>query len=230
MRYTTKGLSVMIGMPCSRRDMPIETTASLLSTCRLLQAHGIEHDVQLIGGSSIVEAARTKIADIFLQSRMKRLFSIDADIAWEASDFMKVLAMSSKLEVVGCSYPTKEQNPRFFIGIPPNGENQYEMNKHGCFEVGGYGLGFCCVQRKVIKQLAAKAERLIFPDRPEPYAHIFRCGGSKGAFQGEDMAFFEDVLGLGYKVNLVPTIKLGHVGPHVFRADFMESLTRVESP
>jgi hypothetical protein len=222
MKLSLAGLSVFIGIPTSR-DFPPETVASLISTARLLIERGIPFDMEIIAGGSIIEAARTRVAHRFLMSDKNRLFWIDSDITWDAEDFVKILALSSELECVGCVYPVKQEPTKFFLNLDT--DTDLASNDFQCFELNGLsGLGFACVQRKVMEQLAEKAPKLLFGDNPEPMPHIFRCDTSGKAFRGEDMAFFDDVRDLGYKVNLFPHVKLGHVGPKTYKADFMETL------
>ena len=45
---------------------------------------------------------------------------------------------------------------------------------------------------------------------------------------GEDMAFFEDLQKLGYKVHLDPSIELGHIGRKVYTGKIMDLLYKEE--
>jgi hypothetical protein len=228
MNYDLSGVSVFIGMP-SHRELCPQTNAALIETSAVLMKRGIPFDLQVVYGSSIVTGARTMVANKFLASNESRLFWIDSDIVWTPEDFLTILALSTELECVGATYPTKEMPPKFMINVLE--KTELETNEHGCFEVKGFGLGFTCVQRKVMEQLAEKSPKLVFPGSPDPIPipHMFRLDEDNGAFRGEDMAFFADVIGLGYKVNLYPHINLGHVGPHVFRSDFMAAMREIDN-
>lgn len=219
MKFDLSGVSVMLAMP-THRPLPVPTVVSLLETQDALRANGIPFEFQIQMGSSIIESTRSKAAHLFLKSDKTRLFCVDSDIAWKAGDFIRLLALSTVSEVVCGIYPAKCDPPTFFL----NTEEIVEADERGCLAVKGLGLGFTVVQRTVIEQLAAKAKRLRFPDYPEPIPHIFRCDDDNGDFRGEDMAFFADVRALGYRVNLDPTVTLGHVGQKTFRASFMDHL------
>jgi hypothetical protein len=226
LKFDLSKVHVFIGMPAHRELSPF-TNASLIETAAALKARNIVFDQQIVFGGSVVTAARTSVANKFLESKATHLFWIDSDIVWTADDFLTILALSTELECVGATYPSKEMPPKFMLNVL---DKTAEMvtNDHGCFEMKGFGLGFTCVQRKVIEQLAEKAPKLIFPGSPDPIPHMFREDSDNGAFRGEDMAFFADVRELGYKVNLFPHINLGHVGPHVFRANLMASLKEID--
>jgi hypothetical protein len=227
MKFDLSGVHVFIGMPAHRELSPY-TNASLIETSSTLNLKNIPFNQQVVYGGSVVTSARSKVANLFLESDCDRLFWIDSDIVWTADDFLTILALSTELECVGATYPTKEMPPKFMINVLDK-TAEMETNDHGCFEVKGFGLGFTCVQRKVMEQLAEKSPKLIFPGSHDPIPHMFREDADNGAFRGEDMAFFADVRALGYKVNLYPHINLGHVGPHVFRSDFMAAMREVDN-
>jgi hypothetical protein len=227
LKFNLEGVHPFIGMPAHRELSPF-TNASLIETATALRARGIVFDQRIVFGGSVVTAARTSVANQFLETKADRLFWIDSDIVWTADDFLTILALSTELECVGATYPSKEMPPKFMLNVLDTSADM-ETNDHGCFEMKGFGLGFTCVQRKVIEQLAAKAPKLVFPGNPNPVPHMFREDSDNGAFRGEDMAFFADVRALGYKVNLFPHINLGHVGPHVFRANLMASLKEIDN-
>ena len=221
----------------THRDLPSLTAKALMDTCNLLLRHGIEVEVHQQFGSSLVQSARNKCAHLFLESDFKRLFWIDSDMYWEPESFMRLLALSTEYEVIGASYPMKLDPIKFVITGPKPGD-VVEANRFGCIQVDGMGIGFTCVQRKVIEELADLAPTTLLPDvKASKVAEIFRCEsivselskerGADGEFRGEDMTFFADVREkLGYKVWLDPSIKLGHIGHKMFEGSFSEILER----
>lgn len=174
-------------------------------------------------GSSLPHHARTKAAWCFLETKNTHLFWIDSDIVWEGADFLRFLALGTKLECVCGAYPVKRDPPTFMLSSEDPGK-PLEANEFGCLPIGGIGMGFTIVQRKVMEQLAAKAPLLRFPEIDNPIPHIFRCDDSNGDARGEDMAYFADIRGLGYTVWLDPNITLGHVGPKTYSASMKDHL------
>ncbi len=209
----------------THRDIPSETVGSILETYTELRDRGILVDVLLVTGSSIIEAARSKAAHKFLESDKTRLFWIDSDIVWKPDAFIRLLAMSTSVDVVMAAYPSKKDPIKFFINT--SGQNEVETNELGLLPNIGTGLGFACMQRHVIEKLAAKAPKLIFPDSPDKVAHIFRCDAEGGYFRGEDMAFWSDIRDLGLTVYLDPTIELGHHGSKTFTGVLADHLTSI---
>lgn len=226
-RLDISGLSVFIGMP-THRPIPPETVASLLATQEACWSRGIKLSLTIEKGSSIVEAARTKVAYQFLKSGFNRLFWIDSDMEWSAKDFIKVLALTTKNEIVGAAYRMKCSDVKFMIGLPEEDCEEIRTNEFGCIPWTGMGLGFTCVSREVMKRLAEQSPKLKFPDIPEPAAHIFRNGtDGNGSFSGEDIQFFGDCRGLGYEVWIDPSVTLGHVGDEVYSGSLREQLDRM---
>ncbi len=219
-----KGLSVFIGMP-SHRPMEPETVVSLLSTQSELNARGIPSTIELKHRNSLVHHARTGVAWDFLQSKCNRLFWIDSDMVWEAKDFLRVLALSTVMDMVAVAYLAKQDPPLFMIG---NGLDDIEMNEWGCFKRDGLGIGFCCMTREVVEAVAKASPKLVYNTYDEPVPRMFRLDGITKDLhsQGEDMAFFEDAKAAGYDLWIDPSISLGHVGTKVYRArlaDYMSA-------
>lgn len=220
--YDLTGISVFIAMPVSR-DLSPSTVRSLLESQRACFENGIPFDLEFHVGSTVFHA-RSKQAHAFLKTAHNRFFQIDADMVWTADDFLRMVALSTKMDCVCAIYTARCDPPKFFINVDDLGA-ALVANEHGCFPIKGAGLGFTVVTRRVIEQLAEKAPKIWFPQAPdEKIAKIFRFDEPAGEARGEDMAFFQDILDLGYTVNLEPTITLGHVGDKEFRASFMDSL------
>lgn len=218
------GVHVMIGMPCIQ-DMPWQTVGSLIETCIELKGRSIPFDVKIVGGCSVIEQARTHVVKEFLESKADRLFMVDADIVWEPKDFLRLLALSVKMEVIGAIYPTKRDQTTFLMSWDE--EKPLATNEFGCLPINGMGLGFTVFAREVIEKLADRAPKLMFPGSDKPLAHVFRCDANDGAFRGEDMAFFSDARSIGYQPYLEPKISLGHVGRKVYTGSIMNAMQKV---
>ena len=222
MQIDMAGVKVMLAMP-THRDIPAITVRSLLETQGALQERQIVSDIEMQVGGSLVHHARTKAAWRFLQSDCTHLFWVDSDMSWQAKDFIRLLAIGTKLECVFAAYPCRADPIRFFLAIEET--KTYETNEFGCLPVRGAGLGFCCVQRRVIQQIADQSPKLIYPDIDDgPVPRIFRVDERDGYARGEDIAFFDDVSALGYQVWLDPSIELGHIGSKEYRAKFSDHL------
>jgi hypothetical protein len=221
MKLDMAGVSVMLAMP-THRDIPAGTVASLLATQDLLQARRIPFEVQLQVGNSLVTHARSKIAHTFLKSDKSLLFWVDSDIEWQAKDFIRLCALATKMDVVGGAYPAKQDPIVFFLD--PSSGGEIASNEYGCLKVGGWGMGFTVMNRRVIEAVAARSPKLKFNGSNEPIAHIFRCDEIDGYARGEDMAFFADIKDLGFEAFLDPSVTLGHIGSKTYTASIADML------
>lgn len=216
-------ISVMLAMP-THRDLPIQTVRSLLETQGLMQENNIPFVLHMENGGSLVHHSRTIVAYEFLKSDCNRLFWVDSDISWRGKDFLKFVALSTKMEVVCGAYPTKSDEPLFFLNVK---DDALETNEYGCLPIDGIGLGFTIIQREVIEKLAERAPKLKYPKIDQPIPRFFRCDDNNGEARGEDMAFFSDIRDLGYRVNLDPSITLGHNGSKEYSASIGDYLKKV---
>ncbi len=223
MQFDLLGIKFMLAMPVNR-DLDWRTTRSLIETTIECQKRGIEFDVQFCVGSSIVEVARTKVADVFLKSDCDKLFMLDSDQVWAADDAIKLMALSTAMPVICAAYPAKKEPITYMLKFD---DPEVELDEYGCIEIEGCGLGFTIVDRHIIEQLSMQALMAVFPGSAEPIPHIFRCDMVNGTFRGEDMAFFDDIRDLGYEVKLDPSINIGHVGSKEYRGSLMTNMVKL---
>jgi hypothetical protein len=225
------GISVLIVMVV-KGSPTLPTIISLLRTVDALVKRGIDYDINfMIDGN--VEYARTKAAHEFLKSGHHRMFCIDADMEWTADNFMRVLAMSMKMDIVGAFYTARCDPPKFFVNFNETenvtkGEITVMANEWGCLPARS-GMGFVCCSRWAIQKVTDSMEKIKFTLSPEPMAHIFDCDVVDGEFLGEDMAFFARAQKIGIGVFYDPTITLGHVGSKTYRANFYDSMQQIAS-
>lgn len=227
MQFNVAGLRTFIAMP-THRDIPGETVLALMATQKAMLERGMPLEVEMHVGSSLVHHARTLAAWRFLKTNSNRLFWIDSDIVWSPDAFLRLLALSTKMEIVVGMYPTKKDPPTFQF----NPHEIMQANPLGCFPIKGAGMGFCIVQRHVIEELSARAPMAMFPDinDDKPIPHVFRCDiNADGYSRGEDMAFFDDARDLGYTVNMDPTIQLGHVGAKTYSGKVMDCFVKTSA-
>jgi hypothetical protein len=219
-----RAIKVSIGIPCGS-DVPWQTALSLAKTVQVCALQGISAELNIVAGCSIVTRARSLVLDQFLKGTANRLFWIDADVVWEPADFFKMLAHSTVMDVVCGAYPMRGgAHAGQFTIQHPDLEN-FELNNYGCVKIEGIGMGFSIMTREVVERVAASKPKLRDRAHGTQLAEVFRVDTVDEDYaRGEDMAFFADVRELGFPVWLDPTINVGHVGSHVFRANAAKSL------
>ncbi len=220
MKYSLDGVSVFIGMPVNRA-IPPQTTMSLIETVAMLEQRKIAYTVDLNVGGAIVQKSRSLIARAFLASTYNRLLMIDSDMRWHPKSVLRLLELSTVMDVVAGAYPQRELPITFKI----NADEKVRSNEHGCIPMRGMGLGFTIARRATIENLSSRAPVVKLDDGSD-LRMAFRVEADKGTFRGEDICFFEDCLSLGAGVWCDPRIYLGHIGDTEFAGSLAEVMTK----
>jgi hypothetical protein len=87
------------------------------------------------------------------------LFSSTATWQWGEPEFIRLLALSTKMDIVAGAYQGRYDPPDFHLRAPGNvtTPDQLEENEFGCIKLAGIGMGFTAVSRKVMERLAKNA-------------------------------------------------------------------------
>jgi len=222
-KISMDNISVCIGIPSSRDIHPL-VVKSMFSTQSMCIKHGIPCQLAMVAGNAIIQWARDEVVDLYLKTDSSKLFCIDSDIIWEPEDFMRLLALSQKRDIVCASYPAKKDNPTFYIRYDKS--KTIDADEYGLLEILGIGLGFTVINREVIEKISESSPKLYDEISDREIASIFHVGNYKGSRRGEDMSFFESLIDIGYKVHLDPSIELGHIGTKIYRGKIMDALKR----
>lgn len=220
-------VAVMLCMP-THRDIPFQTVGSLMATQRMMSAKDLPFNVHLRDGNTSAGSARNQAANSFLESDCTHLFWVDSDMVWLPEDFIRLLCLGTVHDVIGATYPYRLPGPtKFFCSFL---DGKAVANEYGCLPVKHLGLGFTCVQRHVMEELAAgSGEMRNYADFDKPVVKIFRADDEAGNHRTEDAAFFSDIQALGYTAWLDPAIDLGHIGVMIYRGSVRDHLAVVES-
>lgn len=193
-------MRLYIGVPTYGGIEP-EFVKSLLVGALVCKEVGIEVEVDLVSNCSLIAKARNELVDRFLKSGYDALMFIDADIAFEGADLVRMAMLPQ--EVVGGGYVKKDGSGTLNLVpiMPPVVES-------GLQEVSRIGTGFLRLRREAFYRM----------DAPEAdgIRCYFNCGVRAGQYWGEDYAFCEDYRAAGGRIWLYPC-GLGHVGKHVYR-------------
>jgi hypothetical protein len=189
---------------------------ALCSTVAACTGNKIPLKVVIPVAQSVVTAARNRCAQAFLDSDATHLFFIDSDMDWKVESFLRILSQAQDKPLVRGAYP-KRREPLVFDAD---------------------GIGFCCVQRKVMEALAKRAPlvwygeqapcRAIFDERLAPTERAI-AAGAEYEFISEDTGFFAKAAHLGYMTWLDPTIELGHVGEMIYRGALKDYMVMEEN-
>ena len=171
--FDMSGVSVFVAMP-THRPLSIHTVTSLLATQETCLRHGIDIKVECRLGHPYVELVRDHLAYLFLCGQWTKLAWIDSDMQWQAETFMRLLALSTKLDVVGGAYVLKSEpvDWRNVGGI----EGVVQRNEWGCVTTPTirFAMGFTVVSRRVMEGLVDAMPKLPAADngRQRPFGPV----------------------------------------------------------
>jgi len=129
--FSMKGVSVFIGMP-TREAVPVPTVSSLVNTVTWLEANNIPNFTSIVEGGTIC-SARCQIAKAFLEGNCSHLIFIDSDMQWGEGEFIRLLALATKMDIVAGAYQGRFDPPEFHLRAPGEvtAPEQLEENEFG---------------------------------------------------------------------------------------------------
>jgi glycosyltransferase involved in cell wall biosynthesis len=215
-------MSIMIALPCHGGIVSEKTTMSLFNLGKLLVRNNIPHGLLTQANSSLITQGRSKCANFFINNTdHEYLFFLDSDIGFNPEDVLKLI--SHQVDIVSGAYPMKTIPIRYCYDIL-----QPEQRKGDLVKIEGNGMGFVLIHRSVFLKMAQNFPDLKYipPTNDSNYSpsqaemnnsyHYFMEHKENNAFMSEDKSFFFRARMLGYDVWLDTTIKLQHIGSHIF--------------
>ena len=224
---------------------------SLLSLTNLLRDSGVEVEYEVVMNESLITRARNALVARFLRSNATHLLFLDADVAFEASDVLAMLALGK--EFVGAPYPKKGVNwaavaeaARRHPDMPAEEldrlvgyyvinflEGTQRISLDAPVQVRELGTGLLLLQRRVVTELqAAYPERQYKPveGSDATVAALFDTSiDADGRYVSEDFFFCGLWTSLGGAVWLVPWVRTTHTGSYAFQGDLRAVSARLGS-
>jgi len=218
--------SVLIAMPCYGGMVSDKTAKGLFNLGKDLRTAEIDHGLLTIANESLVTKARSRIANFFMNNtEYDKILFIDADVGFTSEDAIKLI--QSDKDIVCGAYPMKGIPLRYNYNIssPPVAED-------GLLKIENIGFGFCCLKKEVFQQVQNSYGNELkyfpalnnssYPPTEKEYNnsyHYFLEMRKDMCFLPEDFSFFERASSVGYKSWLDTSIRLSHVGSHVYQEE-----------
>lgn len=218
--------SVLIAMPCYGGMVSDKTAKGLFNLGKALNKSGIDHGLLTMANESLVTKARSRIANFYMNNtEYNKILFIDADVGFAPEDALKIILADK--DIVCGAYPMKGIPLRYNYNMksPPVAED-------GLVQIENIGFGFCCLKREVFQAVQnAYGEELkyypalnnsSYPPTEQEYHnsyHYFLEMKKDMSFLPEDFSFFERASSVGYKSWLDTSIRLCHVGSHVYQEE-----------
>ena len=216
-------MSVLIALPCYGGMVSDKTAKGLFNLGKELRTNQIDHGLITLANESLITKGRSRIANFFINNtQYEYVMFIDADIGFEPQYVLKLL--SYQRDIVCGAYPMKSIPLQYNYNI-----SQPPLAEDGLIEIDNIGFGFALIHRRVFDKIRENYEDLkytpalghsSYPITEAEYHnsyHYFNELKKDMTFLPEDFSFFERASSVGFTSWLDTSIKLCHVGSHVFQ-------------
>lgn len=208
--------------PCYGGNIMEACFSSYLRFSMLAMRHNIPFSVDTMVNESLVTRARNNLVAKFLANpSATHLMFVDADIAWEPEDLLRMV-LHNKGVVCG-AYPMKTEPIKYVLNVLKGAKHA-----HPLYEVSTSGTGFMLIKREIIEGLITAMPELKYRDslnlgaqfEPHMYALFDTVIDENGHYLSEDWTFCKRVREvLGKPIWVDSEVKLDHIGTRRFKGD-----------
>ena len=205
--------------PCYGGQITEVCFSSYLQWTILALQNNLDFQIDTLSNESNVNRARNSCAAKFLSGDATHLMFVDADIQFNATDIVKLVAHDK--DIVGGIYPQKTLPPKMVVNTLDNAKTEGDL-----IEVGTLGTGFMLVKRTVFEQMIQAGATPYGDDiglsdvENNNQYDFFNCTiDSHGRYLTEDWSFCRKWRELGGEIWADTTVALAHVGYYRFQPD-----------
>ena len=205
--------------PCYGGQITEVCFSSYLQWTILALQNNLDFQIDTLSNESNVNRARNSCAAKFLAGDATHLMFVDADIQFNATDIVKLVAHDK--DIVGGIYPQKTLPPKMVVNTLENARTEGDL-----IEVGTLGTGFMLVKRTVFEQMIQAGATPYGDDiglsdvENNNQYDFFNCTiDSNGRYLTEDWSFCRKWRELGGAIWADTTVALAHVGYYRFQPD-----------
>jgi hypothetical protein len=200
---------LFVAIPAYDGKVGVETVRALLNERGAASLLGIELQVALLPGCSLITMGRNQLVADFRASDAERLVFVDADVSWEPGALIHLA--SHPVGVVGGAYRYKKAAEDYPVRWLPKPELWADPTT-GLLEVDSVPGGFLAINRDVFDRLEAAHPDRAYTHEGRAFHGFFHAPIGDGRIWGEDTAFCNDWRTLGGSVWLDPALNLTHSG------------------
>lgn len=192
-------MKLLIAIP-TRGQMPFQFVQSLTDMIRKLDEDGVNYEIAF-HAATLVYIGRDRLAKKAIDEGFTHVLWLDDDMVFKP-DLIDDLTFCGKPFVSGLAVGRRA--PHFscvFKEVLPKVE-RWTYNEYPKEPFRIYGCGFACVliETKVLEKVWITHGTCFFPTRE----------------LGEDVAFCDRALKLGFEIWAEPTVQLGHIGTQIY--------------
>ena len=202
-------MKVFVAIPAYDGKVGVETVRALLNEQGAAVLLGVELQVALLPGCSLITMARNQMVADFRASDCDRMVFVDSDVSWEPGALIKLA--QHPVDIVGGAYRYKKTQEDYPVRWLPKAELWADPDT-GLLEVESVPGGFLAISRAALDKLEAAHPDRAYSHEGQQFHGFFHAPVGNGRIWGEDTAFCNDWREIGGQVWLDPNLTLTHVG------------------
>lgn len=216
--FDLSGLNVLITLPVYDGKIFVKCMAGVIEALKLLPTVNI--DIMYLEGSSLIQSARNELVSGFLEKeKYNKLVFIDSDISFKGKDLVRLLALSTKYNVIAAMYPIKNKDLKF-KATPRTEDGKYVYDDLGIVEMISMPLGLSVIDKEVFESIPTET----YEHNGKEIKEYFRVYVNNNQLVGEDIDFCLRWKDQGGTIHCDPTIQLGHIGNYEYTGSFLDCL------
>lgn len=226
-RDKLKGKSIYLATPCYGGMLTDQFFLSMFRTSQVLHSYGVDHRITTIRNESLITRARNMLTAMFLDTNCTHLMFIDADIEFDETAVLRLLAHDKDL-IVG-AYPKKTLPIQYAINFKfLDKERKKIRTENGLAEIWDASTGFFMIKREVIEKLILEHPELRYRNdsgtdaRFNKYCYALfdtMIDTADNRYLSEDYTFCRRWQNVGGEIWLDLSTKLNHIGSYTFEGD-----------
>jgi hypothetical protein len=205
---------IFLCTPAYDGKVNVQYAISLAETVMLLSAHGIQVQIKLSAGSSLLVAERNRLTEAFMETDCTHMLCVDSDLGWPAEAVKSMLDKDE--EFIAGVYPARK-NREFTFRPVFNPDYSVVKSEKNLLEMAYVPAGFMLIKRSAIEKMRSTYPDLYFEPKYESsnaskgYC-FFNTEVWNGEFWGEDYYFCRKAREAGIRIWVDPLIQFDHNG------------------
>lgn len=214
---------VLIATPCLDGKVDAYYVHALCESIKLGLQHNFHIKSIFLASESILPMARNELINLAYREKYDTMVFIDDDEYWKPECLIEIL--QSPKDVITVPVVNKgDKKIGFNINLP---KKLQKDPQDGYIKADTTGTGFLKLSAKVVEDLCESSPELQF--RARPLRVVCEYGQLAGDFVGEDITLSRKIKELGYDIWVNPKYTVAHLGPKMFKGDFLSTLQDYES-
>lgn len=217
-------MSILIVTPSVDYKFEGSYLASLSDTMRNLTALNVPCGWAVEKYNADIALARSNLFSQFLRSQFTHCLMIDADMGWEFSAIMRLIA--AKRDFVAVAGPKKSYPLRFAANHTDENENIIHLQvnpDNGTADVTEVGAAFALLSKAAAMKVAQMHPETRFRGVGDQECFgVFMPMIHRDRYKAEDFAFCRRLLAAGIRPGICPDVPLSHTGAHTFRGALLD--------